>query len=83
MQEQTMKLDDFLVRFDREALLQCEQIPLSSPVFDEARKREKSRQARVKDSEDTSLKQSLRRIILNPDIKGFDKKRDIVDLIQK
>lgn len=83
MQEQTMKLDDFLVRFGREALLQCEQIPLSSLVFAEARKREERRQERIQENEDDSLKQLVRKVILNSDIKGFDRKRDTADLIRE
>lgn len=45
-------LDDFLVRFGPEALLQCEQIPLSSPLFAEARHREERRQERLKNGEE-------------------------------
>src|SRR5262245_25106372 len=47
MQGQPMKLDDFLVHFGREALLQREQVPLSSPLFAEARRREEGRQERM------------------------------------
>jgi len=39
-------LDDLLVKYGPEALLKCEKIPLSSPVFNEARKREERRQER-------------------------------------
>lgn len=40
-------LDDLLVNGGREALLQCERIPLTSPLFAEARWREERRQERL------------------------------------
>ncbi len=40
-------LDDLLVKGGREALLKCELIPLSSPLFAEARRREERRQERL------------------------------------
>ncbi len=40
-------LDDLLVKGGREALLKCERIPLSSPLFAEARQREERRQERL------------------------------------
>jgi hypothetical protein len=42
-----IKLDDPLVQNGQEALLKCEPIPLSSPLFAEARRREELRQARL------------------------------------
>src|SRR4051794_7383375 len=44
-------LDDLLVKGGREALLKCDLIPLSSPLFAEARRREERRQERLKAEE--------------------------------
>src|SRR5215468_8845103 len=40
-------LDDFLVQRGREALTECEQVPLSDPIFAEARQRGKRGPARM------------------------------------
>jgi hypothetical protein len=76
-------LDDLLVSGGREALLACEQIPLSSPLFAVARRREERRQERSKNGQDDSLREAIRQTILDQDLKGFDKKRTAADLIRQ
>lgn len=46
--------DDLLVKGGREAVLNCKLIPLSSPLFAEARRREERRQERLKAEEGDS-----------------------------
>ncbi|HEV8716340.1 MAG TPA: hypothetical protein VGX03_26400, partial [Candidatus Binatia bacterium] len=44
-------VDDLLTKGGREAVFACEQVPLSSPLFYEARRREERRQARLRAEE--------------------------------
>lgn len=47
MEVEKIGLDDFLVTHGPEALLKCEKVPFSSPIFSEARRREERRQERL------------------------------------